>query len=204
MTSSSFPSQANQLVIRPGRVSDCCDLAELINVSAEGAVDYLFSELRTVESSMQAMSRLLKREVYYSYVNTLVAEMRGELVGMALSFPSDGLMISDQMKNLYSKGRLQYIRYFVENKITDCWHLDALCVREQYRGCGIGKKLLCAVEEKAKEFDFDCIGVFVFGANTAAKRFYQRYGFKAQNMINTQGHEFLGNKGNLCLMQFDC
>ena len=87
MTSSSFPSQANQLVIRPGRVSDCCDLAELINVSAEGAVDYLFSELRTVESSMQAMSRLLKREVYYSYVNTLVAEMRGELVGMALSFP---------------------------------------------------------------------------------------------------------------------
>ena len=201
-TSSIYLSLDDKLLIRAGQVPDCSVLAELINESAEGAIEYLFSDLNFSDQPIVGMGRILEQEVYYSYANSIVAEYDGQIVGMVLSFPSDGLAISQQMSDYYSKEKLQYIRFFVENKMENCWHLDALCVKRKYRDQGIGSKLLAVVKEKAREYKFSKIGVFVFGSNVDAIRFYERHGFVSCKKIDTSGHAFLGCKKSLNLMKY--
>ena len=138
-------------MIREGRIDDCPELAKLINESAEGAIDYLFSDFDAISHAAESMSQLLEHEVYYSFANAIVVEFDKKVIGMALSFPADGLVISEQMKLHYTDEKLQYIRYFVENKIKQCWHLDALCIKEAYRNLGTGSKLIQAVKELKME-----------------------------------------------------
>lgn len=200
VASSAIINPNTALQLREGRVSDCAVLAELINESAEGAVDYLFADLN---APIESMTLLLEQEVYYSYANTIIAEIKNEVVGMALCFPADGLIIGEKMKENYSEEKLQYVRFFVDNKIADSWHLDALCVRSEFRNRGIGAALLAAVKDKAVQYNFASASVFVFGSNDAAIRFYQRYGFVQRTDINTQGQEFLRDKKFLRLMELN-
>ena len=203
MTSSLIVSdRTNHLLIRDGKASDCMVLAELINESAEGAIEYLFSDFKNNGSAIQEMSRLLQQEVYYSYVNSIVAECAGEIIGSALCFSADGLVINKQMESHYTNEKLRYIRFFVENKINGCWHLDALCVHAKHRNNGVGSELLSAVKDRAKQYGFNSVGVFVFGSNSAAVRFYERHGFMVRKKIDTADHEFLGSRKCLNLMEY--
>lgn len=200
-TSSIYSNLDDSLLIREAQVADCPILAEFINESAEGAIDYLFSDLNFPIQPIVGMGHILEQEIYYSFTNSIVAECEGKVIGMVLCFPSDGLVISQQMSDYYSKEKLQYIRYFVDNKIENCWHLDALCVKKEFRDQGVGSKLLNAVKDKARDYKFTNIGVFVFGSNVNAIRFYERHGFILRKKINTAGHAFLGSRKSLNLME---
>jgi len=124
--SSACSDNLSSLILREGRQSDCIVLAELINESAEGAIDYLLFNPNEHSSPIDVVSNLLKQEVYCSYENPVDAELEGKVTGIVLSVPADGLMISEQMNNYYTKEKLGYIRYFVEIKLVDCWHFDTL------------------------------------------------------------------------------
>lgn len=75
-----------ELLVREGQVSDCTLLARMINELSEGAIDYLFDEVRQVDSAENLMSGLLVREVHYSYANSCVVQLENNAVGAALSF----------------------------------------------------------------------------------------------------------------------
>ena len=185
---------------REGRLDDCQVLAELINTSADGAVEYLLAD--DSGFALDKMSLMLQHEVYYSYANTLVAEFQQEVIGMVLSFSSDGLQINDQLDNHYQAAKLDYINYFVENKIPNCWHLDAICINADFRSAGVGGKLLNLVKQRAREYSFKSVGVYVFASNTAAIKFYQRNGFVMRKKIDVSQHEFLHSKNYL--LQMEC
>ena len=191
-----------KLRIRTGQLGDCEQLARLINESAEGAVDYLFDGDQSA-SAQQVMSGLLECEVHYSYANTKVAQLGDVIIGMALSFPANGLLLSKQIQQHYSPAQFQYIQYFSDNKLKDSWHLDAICVDEKYRSNEVGKRLLSEVKQQASYYQFPLLEVFVFGANKDAIRFYKRNGFEVNKEISTKNHEFLGARSPLILMQCD-
>ena len=193
-----------ELLIRKGQVSDCTLLARMINESSEGAIDYLFDGVGQADCAENLMSGLLAREVHYSYANACIAELGDNAVGMALSFPSAGLLIGQQMENHYTKERLQYIQYFVDNKLEDSWHLDAICVNAMYRGQGIGEQLLHEVKAQAQQYDFKSVQVYVFSTNSGAIRFYEHNGFIIKREIETKDHQFLGERSPLILMQCKC
>ena len=199
-TSSAVSDSTAAVKLRDGCVADCKIIAELINTSAEGAAEYLFAEINKSITPIEYLANLLEQEVYYSYANTVVAEVEGNVVGMALSFPSEGL-VCPQMQNQYSAQQLLYIQSFVEHKIAESWHLDALCVLPSYRNSGIGGKLLAAVKTRAQSYKFTSVGVFVFASNEAAFKFYRRHGFDHRADIDTQGQEFLRVKIGLRLME---
>ncbi len=189
-----------ELLIRTGQLGDCEQLARLINESAEGAANYLFDGAQGA-SAQQVMRGLLEREVHYSYANAEIAQIGDDIVGMVLSFPATGLILSKKMQQYYSPEQFQYIQYFADNKLKDCWHLDAICVDAKYRGNEIGKRLLSKVKQQAAYYQFPLLEVFVFGTNTDAIRFYQRNGFVVHKEIQTKGHEFLGKRSPLILMR---
>jgi ribosomal protein S18 acetylase RimI-like enzyme len=191
--------------IRDGQLSDCVDIARLVNESSGGAADYLFSGRvsQNGKTAQEIVSELLASEVHYSYANTVIVQIENKVVGMALSFPASGLIFNEQIKQYYSAEQFQYIQYFADNKLKDSWHLDAICIDSEYRGNGVGKQLLETVKRQAGYYKFPIVEVFVFASNAGAIRFYQRNGFVVCKQIDVNNHEFLNDKGPLVLMRCD-
>ena len=145
------------LLFQPAQSSDCLQLARYINESCDGAIEYLFDKQGQNDAVMELMAQQLRRETYYSYANSLVAAQGSTIIGMALSFPVDGLIIGEQLRQYYSQQRLRYIEYFVDNKLNNSWHLDALCVSEHARSQGVGSALLDQVKREAGKYDFQTV-----------------------------------------------
>ena len=190
--------------IRDAQLSDCATIARLVNESSGGAADYLFDQSNVGGITVvEKVSQLLASEVHYSYANTKIVQIKDKVAGMALSFPASGLLLNEQMKQFYSEQQFQYVQYFVENKLKDSWHLDAICVKNSYRSHGMGAQLLGMVKQQASYYKFPRLEVFVFASNSSAIRFYQRNDFVLHKEIDVAQHEFLGDKGPLLLMCCD-
>ncbi len=192
-----------EYIIRSGRLEDCSKIASMINASADGAVDYLFANLNNGLSSLEQLSQQLAKEVHYSYANTLVTEYQKGVVAEALSFPSKGLVLDVNLLDLYDAARQQYVKYFIDNRIEDSWHLDSIFVSDAHRNKGLGKKLLEEVKQQAEYYKFPVLQVFVFGSNKPAIRFYQSNGFEIDAEIDVSAHEFLQDKHQLLRMRFN-
>ena len=190
-----------QYHIRQGRLEDCLDIARMIDSSAEGATNYLYQHVRQGKSSIEVLAEQLASEVHYSYANTIVAEFNNNVVAMALSFPSNGLVLDENLLQQYSASRQQYLKYFSTNRINDSWHLDAIYVDAPHRNVGLGGHLLAAVKQQAGYYGFPVLQVFVFGSNEDAIRFYRANGFSIDKRIQTDSHEFLSHHGYLLLMK---
>ncbi len=189
-----------EFTIQQAKSSDCLQLAQYINESCDGAIQYLFDKQDEKDIALEMMAQQLTRETHYSFANSIVANKDGLNIGMALSFPADGLIISEHLKQYYSPQQLRYIEYFVENKLHDSWHLDALCVCDECRSQGVGAALLDHVMQEARKYEFKQLEVFVFATNTRAVTFYERNGFMQQSEIDTHSHEFLSVRSPLLLM----
>ncbi|MFK7794857.1 MAG: N-acetyltransferase family protein [Gammaproteobacteria bacterium] len=197
-------ASVEEFSIRDGQLSDCPVIARFVNESSVGAANYLFANPGQNQVSAEArVSELLASEVHYSYANTVVAQTEGEIIGAALSFPASGLVVNEQIRQYYSTQQFEYIQYFANNKLKDSWHLDAICIDSDYRGNGVGKRLLEAVKQQACYYQFSVLEAFVFASNARAIRFYQRNGFVVCKKIDASNHEFLSDKSPLVLIRCD-
>ncbi len=72
----------------------------------------------------------------------------------------------------------------IENNMALCsmktLYIDDLCIDENLRGQGIGKKIYSRVVEFAKEVGCYNITLNVWEGNDSAKKFYEKCGFKPQ------------------------
>jgi len=57
--------------------------------------------------------------------------------------------------------------------------MDGICVREDYRGLGVGSQLLRRIEHYAAAAQYRSVRLDVVDTNPAAKRLYERMGFVA-------------------------
>ncbi len=60
--------------------------------------------------------------------------------------------------------------------------VDTIAVAEQYRGLGIGNKLLQTVIDFSRRQNFSCVKLSVIGTNTRAKKLYERTGFREESV----------------------
>ena len=64
----------------------------------------------------------------------------------------------------------------------DVIFVDDLAVKEEYRGQGIGTRLLNAVKNKVQEESLDGLELQVNARNKAAKKMYEHYGFTEKSI----------------------
>lgn len=62
-------------------------------------------------------------------------------------------------------------------------YMDVLCVREPYRGRGIGTKLFLHVQKEAKTKGAKRLDLMVWGFNEKAYAFYERLGMSVQRFV---------------------
>ena len=129
-------------VIRSARLEDMAAILSLVK------------ELAEYERSPQSVTATLEtyqEDFREGYFKALVAELDGEIVGMALYYPVFSTW----------RGRMMYLEDFI--------------VRETLRGSGIGKLLFDAFIEKAKLARSILCKLQVLRWNEPAINFYKKY-----------------------------
>ena len=66
----------------------------------------------------------------------------------------------------------------LENLAPDTWYVNVLAVRPQFRGAGLGTRLLAHADDIASERGHRGLSIIVSDANRGARRLYERCGYE--------------------------
>jgi GNAT superfamily N-acetyltransferase/acyl carrier protein len=193
-----------ELIYREGKEEDCPVLAELVNISSGGIIEFLLHDLIPGMTPVQFVAESLQIDNNpRSYKNAIVAESNGKIVGIALSIPSHFHKITDDMKNLFPKERLEHLKHYYSARIENSLLLENIFVDEKFRGKGIGKKLITLTKNKAKETGFNSLSLIVFADNKNAQYLYKHCGFEVESRVELNLHELIPHEGGCILMKCD-
>lgn len=156
-------------------IEDAPVLAELVNYAGEGMPLYLWGKMaQTGESAWDiGRRRAAREEGSFSYRNATIIERDGQCAGCLIGYeiPDDPGPIADDMPAMFVP--LQEL----ENLAPGTWYVNVLAVRPQFRGHGLGSKLLSLAEETARSLGKRGLSVIVSDANLGARRLYERCGY---------------------------
>jgi len=190
------------ITYRLSEKKDCPMLAELISIASGGVVQYLFHGLVPGMTPVQIVGYNLENDSYpHSYKSAIVALDRNTIVGMALSYPSSYHTVTDEMQSFFPADRINHLRDYYSSRVNNSWFLDALCVTESHRRCGIGKKLISLIKEHAVEEGYDALSLMVFADNTLAIPLYKDTGFETIQQVELRKNEFIKHENGCLLMK---
>lgn len=130
-----------------------------------------------------------RTDAQYSYCNALIAEADGKPAGGIVGY--DGALLHRLRAPLQSlvKERTGSTIDIEDETSAGEFYLDSLAVLPEYRGMGIGSKLLCAMREQAFRAGFSRVGLLVDVDNPDAESLYASLGFRRINPTTFLGHK---------------
>lgn len=162
--------------LRPGAIEDAPILAELVNYAGEGMPLYLWSKLAEPGESAWEIGRrrAAREEGSFSYRNAIMIEHAGECAGCLIGYviPDDPGPIGDDMPAMF-RGLQE-----LENLAPGTWYVNVLAVRPQFRGLGLGTKLLAFADTTGRTLGKRGMSVITSDANSGARRLYERCGYR--------------------------
>ncbi len=195
---------SEEIVYRPARREDCPCLGELSHLASGGVADFLFQGLFHGVTSVEIMAHGLAQEGgSHSYRNILVAQRGEDVVGMALSFPSERHGVTDQMRDFFPAERLDHMQDFYAARVEKSWFLDAIGVRRDVQGRGIGCRLVELTKERAREKGRRVVSLIAFADNTPALALYRRQGFEVVQTVRLDSAPLIAHQGGCVLMRCD-
>ncbi len=165
-----------EATLRPATKADAAALAVLVDIAGEGLPAYLWSTLKAPGQSMFEIGRerAAREEGGFSYRNTVLAEIDGEiaacLVGYRLDDPYD-LGDVDALPEL--------VRPLVklEARVPGSWYVNVLATFPEFRRRGLAHQLLDLGETNARQSGAAALSVIVAGENERAARLYASCGY---------------------------
>ena len=128
-----------------------------------------------------------QQDTHYSYTNTFIAELDGEVAGMMIAV--DGRDYQDQRARMFPqlKGLFDVAFGRGWDEMADEarpgeYYIDSLSVSSMYRHRGVGTALIGYAKEHAKRIGIERVTLAVEPMNTA-KTLYQRLGFRYEREI---------------------
>lgn len=193
-----------EILYRRGRFEDCDKIAEGIDRASGGIMDFLFHGLTGNFTPAEMMADFLRDGVgQESYENAIVAEFQGEIVGIVYSYPAKYHGITEEARTFFPKERLEFLADFYNSRVEDSLFLDSIYVNEEFRGQGVGSKLIALTKEKARESGYEQLSLMVMNENFTARRAYERSHFKVVKHVDVKEHPLMPNKGGIYLLVSD-
>lgn len=164
------------LTVRPARISDASDLAVLVDIAGEGGPNYMWGLLAAPGQSTLEVGRdrARREEGGFSYRNSIVAEISGEIAGSLV-----GYRLDDPYDLTGLDGMPEFVRPLLrlEARAPGSWYVNVLAAFPEFRGRGVGTKLLEIAETKGREQGAPAMSVIVGSWNEGAARLYARAGY---------------------------
>jgi ribosomal protein S18 acetylase RimI-like enzyme len=187
------------LRLRPARKDDAEALARLIDIAGEGFGMYLWSQAaRPGETALEIGKRRAQREEGgFSYRHATIAEVDRRVAGLLLGY---------RLPEPYVLGDISALPKMVrplvelEAEAPGTWYVNALAAFPEYRGRGIGTRLLTEADLLAIEVGAPGLSLIVADQNEGAKRLYSRMGYRATARRPLVPFPGLGHTGDWVLM----
>ncbi len=163
--------------VRPARKADAAALAILVDIAGEGMPSYMWSRMREPGQSAFEVgrARAARDEGGFSYRNATVAEIDGEVVACLVDYRLDDPYDAGDLNALPEVVRPLVI---LECKAPGSWYVNVLATFPEFRGQGIGARLLALAEERGRKHMAATASMIVASENTGAVRLYARSGYK--------------------------
>ncbi len=186
---------------REGRPDDAAALAELVNYAGEGLPLYLWSKLATAGQSAWEVGRMraAREDGSFSYRNATIIEEDGSVAGGLVGYeiPDAPEPVPADMPPMFVP--LQEL----ENLVPATWYVNVLAVMPQFRGRGLGSKLLELAEAQGRAHGKFGMSVIVSDANQGARRLYLRHGYRERAQRTMVKEDWINAGENWVLMQKD-
>ena len=125
----------------------------------------------------------------YSYRNALVAEVGGDVAGAVVGY--DGALLETFRSGTVSVVSKFYPGFQLPDDETQAgeFYIDSLGVLPQFRGCGVGKRLLMAMAGKGFVLGCSKVGLIVDFENSGTAEIYRGCGFHPVGEKLFYGHK---------------
>ena len=157
-------------------VEDAPILAELVNYAGDGLPLHLWSKMAAPGESAWDVGRrrAARPEGGFSYRNATIIEHHGACAGCLI-----GYQIPDQPEPIGGDLPAMFVPLQeLENLAPGTWYVNVLAVRPQFRGLGLGTRLLEFADETGRAHGKRGMSVIVSDANPGARRLYERCGYR--------------------------
>ena len=174
---SDLPMMRSSIELRPAVRKDARALAQLINFAGEGLPLYLWTELAEPGEDAWELgrSRALRDEGGFSYRNSVIAELGGEVAGCLIGY---ALAKEPTRTDLSSLPPLFVPLQELEDLAPNTWYVNVVAAYPKFRGQGVGSRLLERAEQAAREADRPGLSLIVADTNVGARRLYARRGYR--------------------------
>ncbi len=184
------------LQLRPARKSECRTIARLYAISSDGVSEYVWTrEAQAGEDILDVGQRRYEREdSVFSYKNCTLAVLGDAIAGMMVAFPvnaGDAPSAPDPDPVLAPYAQLE---------VRPSFYVCGVALFPEYRGRGIGGRMMACAEERARALKFRQLSLVVFERNTAAARLYARLGYRERARAAIVPHPLIRCRGDAVLL----
>ncbi|HUW73147.1 MAG TPA: GNAT family N-acetyltransferase [Methyloceanibacter sp.] len=164
---------------RPATLADASALAVLVDIAGEGAPNWLWRGLAAPGQSALEVGRERARreEGGFSYRHATLAEVGDEIAACLIVYPLDDPY---DLSGLDDMPPLVRPLLRLEAQAPGSWYVNALAAFPEFRGQGIGTKLLNVAEAKGREAGAKTMSIIVGSWNVGAIALYANAGYIAK------------------------
>ncbi|WP_108683554.1 N-acetyltransferase [Methyloceanibacter sp. wino2] len=161
---------------RPATLADAAALAVLVDIAANGLANQIWlDQAGPAQSALEVGRQSVRRpEDVDSYRNATIAMMGPEIAACVIGGLPEALYDAcrlDEKPDIFRPvGRLAL-------QAPGTWFIDVIASFAEFRGYGLGSKLLALAATKAREAGAAGNSLVVGSWNTGAERLYRRCGF---------------------------
>jgi ribosomal protein S18 acetylase RimI-like enzyme len=198
----------DQTIFRQAKKEECRTIAELFSIASDGVADYIWTKYSEPgENILDVGARRYSNEDWpFSYKNCVLAELKGEVLGMLIAFP---IQESQEQESQDEESETDPILIdpilapYTKLEHSGSYYICAMAVFDTYRGRGIGTKFLEIAERDALDRQLTQLSLIVFEQNDGALRLYERNGFYEIKREPIVPHELICYTGDALLMVKD-
>ena len=177
--------------IRGARPDEAARIADLIIMAmTEECCLHFCGPGHDIRDFRRVMTYLVSRsDTQYSYINTLVATIEDNIVGICVSYDGALLHLLRQpfIDAAQQEWGMDHSSIPDETQAGELY-IDSLAVDPDYRGRGIAKLLLRATIDKSRTLGLPSTGLLVDVGNPKAEALYNKVGFQYAGTNSWGGH----------------
>lgn len=193
-----FRPAGSRSPLRRATRKDAHAIAELSDYAGHGIPGYLWSQsAREGEPLIEVgIERALREDANFSYRNAVVAEVEGSVAALMIAYP----LPEHSDVNLDEVPDLVRPLEELEQKVPGSFYINILATYPEFRGLGLGTKLLEAAPALASEAGCSELSLQVFEQNGDALRLYERHGYREIARLPAVPHPSYPYEGYVVLM----